>query len=1212
MKFQTLTFAFLLFLSVSFAVNFANCHQAILADTQYTMNANVTDNAPGTCFNVTGLANVELDCGGYSLIGDNTTGNSSFGVYSSGANTTIKNCLITNFSEAIQYTIGAANSSIINSTLSSSFLNEYTVYLNGAANVSIANTTANETNIGTGIRILAGGNSTLFNSTGFAPGYGIYIQNSGGNILNRTIGSSYTTNTMGIYVVSGANNTIDCQGRAITGANLSNTYGIYNSAANTTIRGCIVSNSFTAIAFASGANGGSISNTTASSTQGSGYGIDIQSGANNNTISNVTAYSRGSGVKAIIVAGGLTNLTGIIATSNTTGGTTYAIHFTGSGAGSIMNNTTAISDNIGVGVQVNNVQILNSWGQGATNNIGFYILSVANTSFVNTTGKSGSGNGIYVSGTSSGTTINASIGKSASLHAIYSDATGIGLSIDCYGLSLNGTDTVNTYGVYSTQRNTTVKNCVISNFSVGVIFAAGSGNGTIANNTIIGNGSDWGTNKPFPEGINISTQNNMMTNNRMSNLKMGINILAQNNVVDCMNTNMSGIVAVGEPTASGIYSNSSNTTIQNCNIKGFDLSTYLDAGADFSHIYNVTGNCTSGGNAETIYVNGANNVVEQNITAYSQQGIAIYFVSGTNNTLIDAVGTSDNLASAGIQVAGNNATVINATGISAQPSGSTADKAFAVNAWGSYTNISGISESGCGVNVNTANVTISGLTAITNDSCGVLIGSFGGIRISGINITTNGTYGVYFPAGGASNNSFANGTIYSNGFGIYYNQTGKLGAALPDDLNNSFTNLSVVSNNTSYYLLYRGGNNTIDCLGSSIVGGGLGNTYGIHLNASNGVVRNCNISNHDGGIHFEGAPNSSIANSNISSFSGTFSTVEIYGSNNVTVTNTNSTSLAATGFDIQNSNLTTIINSTGTGNNGGYGIGLIGSNNGTYINNTLSDSDIPFSTEVNIDANSGNNTFYWNNFTNTSGSYVNDLNGGNFYNATTQNGTNEGNIWFNVMDNSVNILGINISAYSPNLYIGVSGTGYPYNATTSLGKFVCVSASCADFAPLTFNQVLAAHINATIVYIASGTYGPGQCYLPIWVNVTDDAGVATRILNLTLYQSNGFVNATWTLISNITGNYNLTDLFKTNFTIPISSNNQYRVNGTATVTIVSVSSSNYTQTNSYEFIGTSFCTGGINAVRQTSQMPNPIILLIVGVALFIIYQFRNKGKRVSA
>jgi len=179
------------------------------------------------------------------------------------------------------------------------------------------------------------------------------------------------------------------------------------------------------------------------------------------------------------------------------------------------------------------------------------------------------------------------------------------------------------------------------------------------------------------------------------------------------------------------------------------------------------------------------------------------------------------------------------------------------------------------------------------------------------------------------------------------------------------------------------------------------------------------------------------------------------------------------GLYLYSSNNSIINNSVGTALSNSYGVGIFGYNNivsnsnastGTasaiwvispssnnlVYNNTLIGTGA--SKLLAIDAaSSGNNTFYWNNFTNTSGLYVQDLNGSNYYNKT------EGNIWTNVVNGSVVITG-RFNSQLPGLYIGSDGTGWPYNNSTSQSKFSCNFAGCADAAPLTTIQAPSATI----------------------------------------------------------------------------------------------------------------------------------------------------------
>ena len=123
-----------------------------------------------------------------------------------------------------------------------------------------------------------------------------------------------------------------------------------------------------------------------------------------------------------------------------------------------------------------------------------------------------------------------------------------------------------------------------------------------------------------------------------------------------------------------------------------------------------------------------------------------------------------------------------------------------------------------------------------------------------------------------------------------------------------------------------------------------------------------------------------------------------------------------------------------------------------FVNNTL------ISSGGLLDLNAGlqlpglqstNNTFYWNNFTATAGFYIKDIGSGNHYGAVI-NGKEEGNIYANVLNGSVRVLGNKPSSGFPALFIGTNGTGFPYSSATAQGKII---GNAVDNAPLTpFSQ----------------------------------------------------------------------------------------------------------------------------------------------------------------
>ena len=194
-----------------------------------------------------------------------------------------------------------------------------------------------------------------------------------------------------------------------------------------------------------------------------------------------------------------------------------------------------------------------------------------------------------------------------------------------------------------------------------------------------------------------------------------------------------------------------------------------------------------------------------------------------------------------------------------------------------------------------------------------------------------------------------------------------------------------------------------------------------------------------------GAPCLNITASNVTINGNGFQingTVLVSGARNVTISN-----LAidpAIGLLVNNTNDSafsnlTILNVTQ------YGIYVANdSNRNNFTNNSI---DSAAGTLLRITDTSAGNIFRWNIFTSASGLYVNDTNGANFYNGSAS-GQNEGNLWANVLSGAVAMNGSAVSLYSQSYNVGSGGSGFPYNNTTSGGKFSCNAAGCGDYAPL--------------------------------------------------------------------------------------------------------------------------------------------------------------------
>ncbi|HLD76374.1 MAG TPA: NosD domain-containing protein, partial [Candidatus Norongarragalinales archaeon] len=154
--------------------------------------------------------------------------------------------------------------------------------------------------------------------------------------------------------------------------------------------------------------------------------------------------------------------------------------------------------------------------------------------------------------------------------------------------------------------------------------------------------------------------------------------------------------------------------------------------------------------------------------------------------------------------------------------------------------------------------------------------------------------------------------------------------------------------------------------------------------------------------------------------------------------NSDSNTIANSVFRVKNPAKTECTPKTGYGN----AIHLhLGSNANVFSNNTLVS---PTGTLLLFHQDADGNVLWWNNFTNTSGKYVEDRGMGNRF-SNPANGTSMGNIWFNVVNGSAGAIGCPGSVF-PGLFYGERGRGVPYDSSSSFGK---VSLGVRDYAPLT-------------------------------------------------------------------------------------------------------------------------------------------------------------------
>lgn len=307
------------------------------------------------------------------------------------------------------------------------------------------------------------------------------------------------------------------------------------------------------------------------------------------------------------------------------------------------------------------------------------------------------------------------------------------------------------------------------------------------------------------------------------------------------------------------------------------------------------------------------------------------------------------------------------------------------------------------------------------------------------------------------------------------------------DSPNTIYTLNASLNYSSICINVAAENVTIDCAGYAITGDNTSGQSAIYSNYTNTSIQNCAISNYYFGIYYYGSSNGRITNTNVTQTSYEGIRLEANSENN-TLSNIyvdsdgNALGLQAN----SNGNLVTNITATSTSSSNGV-VAFYESHNNVLANSTFI-SQNQNSTLVYFDALPQNNTLYWNNFTQTSGYYVNDFNGGNVFNGSAF-GIDEGNIYYDVISGVVKINGTASSSYGSGFYVGSDGFGYPFDNATS-GKMY----GATDYAPLTpFNS-------------------PFPC------NTTSGNTALTLTLNSPLSISYQYVNDTMAVSYNVTCN----------------------------------------------------------------------------------------------
>ena len=704
----------------------------------YTMNASSSISGQN-CFNVT-AANITIDCQGFSIAGNNSS--STYGVISNQYNTTIRNCNISNFSVGIFFNT-ASDGLIRNTTASTTYPFAWSndgsgFYLLNAVRNSVINSTGISPSSGTGIYIYRGGYTNITNSTGSsASNSGIVLRGS----YNVTISNTQITgkeNTSGALRLSG------------TGTNNNNLI------ANNTINGLAGTYAITLMTGAVNVNNSFINNTILNATNL----LYLDAGASSNTFCLNNFTSIGSPTTYVQDLNGTNSYNCTYGGIAQTQGNIYANVLNGS-IGVYGTNNSSIAGlyigTSGAGVPYSNTT---SGSKFSCNFVGCADYAPLTNQSALQCGVLSSASTIYTM------TANASINGSTCF-----TVTAANVTLDCAGFSVTGNNSTATYGIYSNQFNTTIKNCNISNFNYGIYYqnsangtingnnvSASSGNAvlvktsnyTIVANNIINNSNGAALQltasldtiianntaiSPLNAAIGVTTASNRasLSNNTILASFYGLYLDGGSNVsMDCLAASVTGTNA---SSTFGIYSNQFNTTIKNCNISNFETAINFN-GATNGTIDSTNASSTRGG------------------------GSGIYLSSSSYNTITNFIGTTT--SGYGINSPNsNNNIIINSTlsantGYGVYLSGTSNNNQFIGTVSGSASSSAFYIAGGSNVSIDCQGKSIVGTN--TSGTYGIYSSQFN-TTVKNCNISNFAT-GIYF--GGATDGLIQNNTILTS------------------------------------------------------------------------------------------------------------------------------------------------------------------------------------------------------------------------------------------------------------------------------------------------------------------------------------------------------------------------------------------------------------------------------------------------------------------
>ncbi|MCX6771860.1 MAG: right-handed parallel beta-helix repeat-containing protein [Candidatus Micrarchaeota archaeon] len=950
---------------------------------------------------------------------------------------TINNCMISNFGAGI-FLMQSSGSRISNSAATS--ITNFGIMLSGGNDNLVENSTgasssypgidayyspnctiSNSQGISAsnaGIAIIASPNTTIINSSGTSTSSSaFYVRASNFSKIINSIGTSISKE--GIYLYDNSNN-------LIVNSNGTSTYSsgisLENSSNNVINNSTGASSASTGISFYGNSSYNQILGSAGISSNG--IGIWIFPGGSSNTIASSTGKSTNN--PGIIMSGSNHSIINSIGTSFLREG----IRLEASTGVQISNSigSSASDRGIWLTIDANDTKITSSTANSNAS-VGLMITGGRGNLFANgqISGKPNMYGAVLIGSATNNTIANSTINGGASTYAVDIEATAIGNQL-INNTILNATNLVNL------GQGTSSNLFYWNNFTAtSGYYIRDLGSGNSYNTTI--NGKQEGNIYANVMSGAVQVQGNVSSAGFPS-LYIGMNGTGYPYNAANSQGKIAGSAVDYAPLTPNYFNNSS---AQGCGCGVLNMTNYM---CNVTQDLNSTGTCfTVQASNVTIQCNG-HSITGSNVTTsngiYSNKpsttvkncvlnnyGTGVYFYGVTqgsisNTTVLSALDAGYRFDSVNLSmISDSSSSAALGVHLQASPNNTLAN----VRANGTTVGIEIV-----GSNYNT----VSGSSGIRNgggnNGAGIVL------YASQYNVIANST-GIAVPlpgiwlAGGSNNNILFNFTGISDSFS---------GIEVWSGVNNTIANSRGASSNVGYGISFLGGtNNTIiNSLGES------NSDLGISLFGSNysTITNTTGTSNYSGGIALYSGFGNIISNSTAK---GAAEGISIVSENGSTVQNSQLSAESNAALFLDDANDNVIANSTinGTGAIAVKFDDLSLNTNNVLIGNTL----ISTNTHVLFNVGSGNNSFYWNNFTNTAGDYIQDLNGGNIFN-TTINGKPEGNIYANVMSGAVQVQGNVSSAGFPSLYIGMNGTGYPYSASTAQGKII---GSAVDYAPLT-------------------------------------------------------------------------------------------------------------------------------------------------------------------